>query len=269
VLENNNIASYGRIRVSEDDTFLSQNLIENKDENDVFDDSTLDTNDVYKELRVRGYDYGQKFRGIQQIKYEKLNKIYGKIKWTGNWISFIDSMIHIMGIAIPFRNIFVPIILTTLRCDPKVFFDAIEESKQMIYDENNPEPETDLETRAEQFDNEVMKDLRSDIGKEEQEEMDEMKKIMEPEIKQFEQLLDTGISGKEKFISILPVFADFHLKLIVTRGIEINNLIAAPIPRKLISQEVKCESYQFIPNEENNAIEEMFKNDIISYIQVI
>ncbi len=269
MLENNNIASYGRIRVSEDDTLHSQNLIRNKDENDVFDDSTLDTNDVYKELRVRGYDYGPKFRGIQEIKYEGLNKIYGKIKWTGNWISFMDSMIQMMATAIPFRNIFVPIILTTLRCDPKVFFDAIEESKQMIYDENNPEPETDLETRAEQFDNEAVKGLTSDIGKEEQQEMDEMKKIMEPEIKQFEQLLDTGMSGKEKFISILPVFADLHLKSIVTCGIELSNLIAAPIPRKLISQEVKCESHQFIPNEENNAIEEMFKNDIINYIQVL
>jgi hypothetical protein len=111
--------------------------------------------------------------------------------------------------------------------------------------------------------------LRSDVTKEEQQEMDEMKKLMEPQIKHFEQLLDTGTAQKEKFISILPVFADLHLKSIVTRGIELNNLIAAPIPRKLMTQEVKCESYQFIPNEENNAIEEMFKNDIMSYIQVI
>ncbi len=148
MLENNNIASYGRIRVSEDDTLYSQNLINNKNKNDAFNGLTLDTNDVYKELRVRGYDYGPKFRGIQEIKYEKLNKVYGKIKWTGNWISFMDSMIQIMATVKPFRNIFVPIILTTLRCDPKVFFDAIEESKQMIYDENNPE----LETSSDNFD---------------------------------------------------------------------------------------------------------------------
>jgi len=111
--------------------------------------------------------------------------------------------------------------------------------------------------------------LRSDVPKEEQEEVNEMKKFMETEIKLFEQLSEAGTARREKFISILPVFADLHLKSIVTCGIELNNLIAAPIPRKLISQEVKCESYQFIPNEENNAIEEMFKNDIISYIQVI
>ncbi len=59
---------------------------------------------------------------------------------------------------------------------------------------------------------------------------------MEPQIKQFEQLLDPE---KEKFISILPVFADLHLKSIVTCGIEVNNLIAAPIPHKLMTQEVK------------------------------
>ncbi len=148
MLENNNIASYGRIRVSEDDKLHSQNLIHNKEKNDVLDDLTLYTNDVYKELRVRGYDYGPKFRNIQEIKNENLNKVYGKIKWTGNLVSFMDSMIQIMATAIPFRSIFVPIILTKLKCDPKVFFDAIEESKQMIYDENNPEPET----RPENFD---------------------------------------------------------------------------------------------------------------------
>ncbi len=111
--------------------------------------------------------------------------------------------------------------------------------------------------------------MRSDVPKEEQEEVNEMKKFMETEIKLFEQLSEAGTAQRGKFISILPVFADLHLKSIVTCGIELNNLIAAPIPRKLISQDVKCESYQFIRNEEINAIEEMFKNDIMSYIEVI
>jgi hypothetical protein len=192
--------------------------------------------------------------------------MYGKIKWTGNWISFMDAVLHIGAVALSFRNIFVPVIITSLRCDPKVFFEAIEESKQLIYDKNN-EPEIDIETKAEYFVNnkEIINDIKADTAKEEQEDMAEMKKLMEPEIKQIEELLDTG---KEKFVSILPVFIDMELKQTVTRGIEVNGIISAPIPRVNTAQDVVCESYQFIPNEENIAIETEFKKEVTEYLQV-
>jgi len=264
-LENNNIASFGRVRVLEDDTLHFQNLIRDQESNINNDSLMLDTYDVYKELRVRGYDYGPKFRGIQEIRNENLYKLYGNIKWTGNWISFMDSILQFMLIAIPFRNVFVPVIITSLRCDPKILFEAIEQNKQMIYDENNPEADIDSEVRAQQFDNELVNDINDDTQTIEQQELAEMKKIMEPQIKQFEELLGTG---KEKFISILPVFGDIHMRLAVTRGIELNNVVAVPIPRMNTTQNLKCESYQFIPNEENDVIETTYKKEITEYLQV-
>jgi len=260
-LENNNVSSFGHICVLEDDSLYSQNLIDDQQPNTNCDSLLLDSMDVYKELRVRGYDYGPKFRGIQEIKTENLHKIYGKIKWTGNWISFMDSILQMMSVSVPFRNIFVPVIITSLKCDPKVFLDAIEKNKQMIYDET----QQDMETRAEKFDNELVSDLKADTTTEEEQELIEMKKMMEPEIKQFEELLDTG---KEKFESILPVFGDMHLKLTVTHGIELSNIIGFPIPRMNSLQDVKCESYQFIPNEENDAINTIYKKEITEYLQV-
>ncbi len=264
MLEDNNISSFGRIRVLEDDILHNQNLIYQIPAINS-DSLVLDSYDVYKDFRVRGYDYGPKFKGIQESRSGTFDKVYSKVKWTGNWISFMDTVLQVELSTVPFRNIFVPVILTSLRCDPKVFFNAIEESKEFINDENNPELniETELENLVD--DKELLNNIKSDTTEQEKEDLEEMKKLMEPEIKQIEELLETG---KEKFISILPVYHDKNLKLIVTHGIEVTNIIAAPIPRRNALQDVVCESYQFIPNEENIAIDIGFKREITDYLQV-
>ena len=62
--------------------------------------------------------------------------------------------------------------------------------------------------------------------------------------------------------------ADLNLKLVVTHGIEVKGIIAMPITRKVNKQNLKLESYQFIANEENNAIEEIDRKEILEYIKV-
>jgi hypothetical protein len=56
--------------------------------------------------------------------------------------------------------------------------------------------------------------------------------------------------------------------MIVTHGIEIKNILAVPIPRKALTKGLELESYKFIPNEENDAIEQIDKKEITEYIQV-
>jgi hypothetical protein len=225
---------------------------ENKKE---FESITLDTDDIYKELRIRGYDYGPKFRGIKELRIEDSRKIYGDIEWTGNMIPFMDSLIQSQAIALPFRKIFIPVMISSLRCDPKKFFDAIEERKQLIHKENDSGDKI----------LDVM-DTELDMGiSNENEYKKELKKAIEEEVRFFD-----GVVGdiELKYKSILPFFADISLKIIVTHGIEINGLLAVPIPRKAFAQGLELESYQFIPNEENDAIEQIHKKDITEYIQV-
>ncbi len=234
-----------------------QNLIydQNNENKKEFESITLDTDDIYKELRIRGYDYGPKFRGIKELRIEDSRKIYGDIEWTGNMIPFMDSLIQSQAIALPFRKIFIPVMISSLRCDPKKFFDAIEERKQLIHKENDS---------GDKILN-VM-DTELDMGiSNENEYKRELKKAIEEEVRFFD-----GVVGdiELKYKSILPFFADISLKIIVTHGIEINGLLAVPIPRKAFAQGLELESYQFIPNEENDAIEQIHKKDITEYIQV-
>ncbi|XP_077491594.1 fatty acid synthase-like [Amblyomma americanum] len=51
----------------------------------------LDTGDIYKEFRLRGYKYSGSFQSILKA---DLQEPCGKVKWVDNWVTFIDSIIQ-------------------------------------------------------------------------------------------------------------------------------------------------------------------------------
>ncbi len=156
-------------------------------------------------------------------------------------IPFMDSLLQSQAIALPFRKIFVPVMISSIRCDPKKLFEAIEERKQIIDVANSD----------------------ANVG------LNHIETNNSVDEKGEEKLLEEALEDKNvKYKSFIPFFADVSLKMIVTHGIEINGLLAVPIPRKAVTQELELESYKFIANEENDAIEESDKKDITEYIQV-
>ncbi len=73
ISEGNSIAATGRVFSPEDPMFQFQNLLEEElepeDEDDCEDlKEVLLNKDIYKELRIRGYDYGPKFRGLVEAR---------------------------------------------------------------------------------------------------------------------------------------------------------------------------------------------------------
>jgi hypothetical protein len=173
-------------------------------------------------------------------------------------ITFMDALIQTQAIALPFRRIFVPVMISSLRCDPKKFFEAIDELKQVIYEENESENVSKYVKEVDENLNLINVDEDNDENKK------ELHEVVEKEIRMFETVGDSNV----KYSSSLPFFADVSLKLIVTRGIEVNGLLAVPIPRKPNISDLELESYRFIPNEENDAIEEIDKKELTEYIQV-
>uniref|UniRef100_A0A0K8V335 Fatty acid synthase n=1 Tax=Bactrocera latifrons TaxID=174628 RepID=A0A0K8V335_BACLA len=65
----------------------------------------LVTNDVYKELRLRGYDYGGIFRGIVS---SDISSRTGKLQWVDNWISFMDTMLQFSILSKDLRELYLP-----------------------------------------------------------------------------------------------------------------------------------------------------------------
>ena len=70
--------------------------------------------DVYKEFRVRGYDYQGDFQGIVEV-YSSGRQ--GKVKWHGSWISFSDSLLQISILYEKNRLLYVPTYIEYLRCE--------------------------------------------------------------------------------------------------------------------------------------------------------
>lgn len=75
----------------------------------------LDTDDVYKELRLRGYNYRGVFRGISA---SDARGTAGDLLWDGNWIPFMDTMLQFGIIGVDTRELYLPTRLQRALIDP-------------------------------------------------------------------------------------------------------------------------------------------------------
>ncbi|XP_006825595.1 fatty acid synthase-like [Saccoglossus kowalevskii] len=119
----------GLFEVSESHQLRASGKVEIPDEPlqllDVLEDeegSTVDTellelpgSDVYKELRLRGYDYGATFQGIVRAGN---SGNHGWLTWNGNWISFTDTMLQMQMLRRPGRSLRLPTRIRSIRIDP-------------------------------------------------------------------------------------------------------------------------------------------------------
>jgi fatty acid synthase len=84
--------------------------------------------DVYKEFLLRGYEYGRcnqyesnhalagpEFRGIHRARN---SGVHGTLKWTGNWVSFLDSLLQTALLAERGDTFRLPTRLRYMRIDP-------------------------------------------------------------------------------------------------------------------------------------------------------
>lgn len=65
----------------------------------------LNTSDVYKDLRLRGYDYNGIFRGIKSSDNKGVS---GKLAWDENWVSYIDTMLQFSILGKDTRDLYLP-----------------------------------------------------------------------------------------------------------------------------------------------------------------
>lgn len=122
ICEGGSVAVSGKISCPEDinKEFLELPKPFVKPEKDVLD---LDKSDIYKELRLRGYDYDGIFRGIS--KSDNFG-FAGKLKWDSNWISFIDTMLQFSILGQTVRELYLPTRLNKIVINPKAHLQAIQ-----------------------------------------------------------------------------------------------------------------------------------------------
>ncbi|XP_036143420.1 fatty acid synthase-like, partial [Monomorium pharaonis] len=75
----------------------------------------MTTKDIYKELKLRGYQYSGLFRGLHSASVSN-NK--GHVAWKNNWITFMDTMLQMHIIGHDTRDLYVPTSIEKLTINP-------------------------------------------------------------------------------------------------------------------------------------------------------
>ncbi|XP_061823044.1 fatty acid synthase [Nerophis lumbriciformis] len=124
VSENGNLAVSGKVSVLEDaalDSFHSQ-LRQGSPKDDQDPKLKLLTHDIYKELRLRGYDYGKTFQGI--LEANNAGDI-GMLHWTENWVTFLDTMLQMIVVGLSGRSLRLPTRIRSVCIDPALHLESV------------------------------------------------------------------------------------------------------------------------------------------------
>uniref|UniRef100_A0A8B9MNS5 Fatty acid synthase n=1 Tax=Accipiter nisus TaxID=211598 RepID=A0A8B9MNS5_9AVES len=82
---------------------------------DMSSNSGLLKEDVYQELHLRGYNYGPTFQGVLECNSEASA---GKVVWNGNWVTFLDTLLHVTILAESGRSLRLPTRIRSVYIDP-------------------------------------------------------------------------------------------------------------------------------------------------------
>lgn len=86
---------------------------------------TLNLNDIYKELKLRGYEYGPTFQGVIAA---DIRGNGGLLKWTGDWVAFLDLILQFTILGTNKRALYLPTRIQSLTIDPALHLKIIEEN---------------------------------------------------------------------------------------------------------------------------------------------
>lgn len=78
------------------------------------EEEELDAKDIYKELKLRGYQYNGLFRGLCSASVSR-NK--GHIEWKNNWVAFMDNILQMKMFNLDNKGLHMPIGIRKLIID--------------------------------------------------------------------------------------------------------------------------------------------------------
>lgn len=109
----------GLIRITNNPT---QEMIPSEFLTEINDEEVLTSNDVYTELKLRGYDYTGVFRGLKSASRQGTK---GHISWRKNWAVYLDNLMQIKLLGLETRTLFVPTAIKKLVVDVKTHTEKV------------------------------------------------------------------------------------------------------------------------------------------------
>ncbi|CAG2173426.1 unnamed protein product [Oppiella nova] len=269
VYENDNLCVVGKIRAPGDDVLIAQNKIHENENKISLCEYKLERDDIYKELRVMGLDYGPEFRRLRKVGTNDFKEIYAVNEWTGNWVTYMDAVLQSMAFAMPFRKLMVPVMIRKLRVDPRVLFDAIKRNKieeQEVHkgDKDDTEIERELKATMDQDADEHREGSAQNIESKTDKEKETYSEVSTLAHKEMEK-------AKERWCMYpanMPVYANITTKQLVAHGIEVEEVMAFPIPRRIDTTDLVLDSSEFCANDDHSAIDTSLSVNVSQYIEL-
>ncbi|KAM9537489.1 fatty acid synthase [Guaruba guarouba] len=114
---NENLTVSGKIFLLENTALKNfhNQLVDFPTQADMSPKSGLLKDDIYQELHLRGYNYGPTFQGVLECNSEASR---GKVLWNGNWVTFLDTLLHMMVLAESGRSLRLPTRIRSVCIDP-------------------------------------------------------------------------------------------------------------------------------------------------------
>ncbi|XP_074596259.1 fatty acid synthase-like [Brevipalpus obovatus] len=217
----------------------------------------LSGNDIYKELRNRGYDYGPSFRCLVEAdQYGRKGKVEWKevsqlslksgsiwdkvyepeLSFLKTWVTYSDSVFQLALLTNRFnRSLFVPTGIEALLVDAEQILANVSAFKEREFrKKSEPKEEESIEEELE-------------------EEQIEPKKGEESEKKD------------DKSPVIFDVYHDPVTRTIISDGLWVRGLKASLVVRR--SQRVIIETQDFIPFDEPAMLEPKYREQLESYLE--
>ncbi|CAG2174729.1 unnamed protein product, partial [Oppiella nova] len=207
---NGNVCVSGTVRAPGDGMVLtSQYKINSGNGQDVNGcEYTLGRDDIYKKMRILGYDYGPEFQRLCKVETNDFHEIYGICEWTGNCVTFLDGLLQSMIVSAHYRKLMVPVMMRRLRVDP------------MGNDDNI-----------------------------------------------VDKVVDRNVYRFALMSADIPFNYNNKTKHLISYGVEVEGMSVQPIASPTDDTDVVLDSYEFIANDDINAIDECLKLSICNYLE--
>lgn len=84
----------------------------------------LDSEDFYRELRLRGYTYENEFRAVQSARADGRS---GAIRWSSNnWATCMDNMLQVSMVSTDTRSLILPTSIRRIRINAREHMECVE-----------------------------------------------------------------------------------------------------------------------------------------------
>ncbi|KFM59156.1 Fatty acid synthase, partial [Stegodyphus mimosarum] len=122
IMEGQSLVAFGKVYVPPNPEIIDASTDINLGET-----SRLPGEQVYNELKLRGYEYGREFRGVTEMNIDGTG---GLVSWNEKWIPFLDSLLLFSGVLTQNEAFCLPTAILSFKINPNFFKEKIAEHKE-------------------------------------------------------------------------------------------------------------------------------------------